>query len=488
LLVESLDRLSRQNINEHLKLFIDILHHDINIATLLDNKVYTKNSDTTDFFISLASMARAHEESKVKSQRGLAAWKSKRSRAGILTKRSVAWVKVNDNNNGFELLDDRVDIIRRIFDEAANHGMGADLIARRLNKDEIKTFGKSVGWHKSYVQKILGNKAVIGEFQHHKLVQGKREPVGDPVKNYYPSVIDDDLFYKAQAARNAHKLIKGSVILTGGGRKGSHYSNLFTGLLRCPHCYGSVVFVNKGASNGSFLFCDNARRGIGSCSTRGWRYKDFESKFLRFVQEAKLGEIIGNMQPNHDHNTLADEVKTLQGKLVLLEKQRERTYQLVVGDENSEFAKKRFHELDAQIVESEKTLKDSKERLAQLNFKEAAFTQSKEQLERLVSKLQSSGLQDVFVLRAAVANHFHDIIEVIGVQIVQPRSMYVQFKDGTHRFISFGQAGQLERIKQISRLFDSDEDFEKGNSRDPGESASDQLNEAFRREIQTPEE
>jgi DNA invertase Pin-like site-specific DNA recombinase len=139
LLVESLDRLSRQNLKQHMKLFIDILDQDINIATLLDKRIYTKDSDTTDFFISLASMARAHEESKVKSQRGSATWNGKRSRGGILTKRCVAWLKVNDSKTGFELLDDRIDIVKRIFDEAANHGMGADLIARRLNQDEIKT-------------------------------------------------------------------------------------------------------------------------------------------------------------------------------------------------------------------------------------------------------------------------------------------------------------------------------------------------------------
>jgi DNA invertase Pin-like site-specific DNA recombinase len=494
LLLESLDRLSRQPPIKHLTLFLEILNHGINIAIIKDSAVATifnSESGPNDLMLGIGSMQRGHEESSLKSYRLSNAWNDKRKLPGILTKRCVGWVEPNSNSTAFVLINDRANIVRRIFDEAANHGMGADVIARRLNRDGINTFGKSTGWHKSYVQKLLANRAALGEFQPHKMVggrKGKREPVGEPINDYYPRVIEDELFYKAQVSRNAHKIIDGDAVLTGGGRKGTHYSNLFTGLLRCTNCFGPVTFVNKGPSNGSFLFCENARRGIGSCVTTGWRYEDFESTFLRFVEEAKLGEIIGDIQPSSDKKQLIDNIKSLEGQLAVLGDKREKAYQLFIGPESSDFVKRRFHELDEQVIRSEETIKQSKERLMQINFKETAFTQSKEDLDKLVRRLQTLDSKDAFTVRAAVANHFHDTIDVIGVQIAEPRMIHIKFKDGAYRTVEFGQVREPEFVRQTNRLFDSDEDFNKGTSPDRDTSWFTRVNKALRRVIQTPED
>jgi len=44
---------------------------------------------------------------------------------------------------------------KEFFSEAADQGMGVDLIARRLTKERIPTFGNSKAWQKSYIQRIL---------------------------------------------------------------------------------------------------------------------------------------------------------------------------------------------------------------------------------------------------------------------------------------------------------------------------------------------
>ncbi|MDB5645192.1 recombinase family protein, partial [Methylobacterium sp.] len=65
-LVESLDRLSRDQVLEALSLFLEIIRSGITIVTLTDDQTYSQESvgdDWSKLIISLTIMARAHEES-----------------------------------------------------------------------------------------------------------------------------------------------------------------------------------------------------------------------------------------------------------------------------------------------------------------------------------------------------------------------------------------------------------------------------------------
>jgi DNA invertase Pin-like site-specific DNA recombinase len=73
LIIESLDRLSRQEVLKSLGLFIEILGARVNIVTLTDGRTYTSASDFPDLTLSIAVMSRAHEESRTKSHRVRAA-------------------------------------------------------------------------------------------------------------------------------------------------------------------------------------------------------------------------------------------------------------------------------------------------------------------------------------------------------------------------------------------------------------------------------
>ena len=63
LLVESLDRLSRQEVRKSLTIFLSIVDAGVNIVTLADNRVYTaQKTELVDLLTSLVIMSRAHEE------------------------------------------------------------------------------------------------------------------------------------------------------------------------------------------------------------------------------------------------------------------------------------------------------------------------------------------------------------------------------------------------------------------------------------------
>jgi len=119
LLVESLDRLSRQQVLPSLSLFLEIINAGVNIVTLTDNKDYRREKvDVHDLIISLTIMSRAHEESRTKSQRVGAAWANKRANAGAkpLTKLCPAWLKLRNDRSGYEVVPERAATVRAIFE------------------------------------------------------------------------------------------------------------------------------------------------------------------------------------------------------------------------------------------------------------------------------------------------------------------------------------------------------------------------------------
>lgn len=63
LLVESFDRISRENIQKALRLFMNIMEHGVDVVTLTDNRRYSSvNLDLTDLIIFLTVASRAHGE------------------------------------------------------------------------------------------------------------------------------------------------------------------------------------------------------------------------------------------------------------------------------------------------------------------------------------------------------------------------------------------------------------------------------------------
>lgn len=120
LLVESLDRLSRQEVRKSLAIFLNIIDAGINIVTLADNRTYTAdNTQEIDLITSLVIMSRAHEESRTKSQRVGAAWANKRAQATTrpLTKWCPAWLRLSDDRKSYVIIEDRATIVRTIFED-----------------------------------------------------------------------------------------------------------------------------------------------------------------------------------------------------------------------------------------------------------------------------------------------------------------------------------------------------------------------------------
>lgn len=303
LIVESLDRLSRAKVLQAFTQFADILNKGITIVTLVDDQVYTAESvvqNPGQLFMSLGIMLRANDESATKASRMRAVWQKKRQNLHTekLTRRVPAWLELNDGKTDFIVREEAAQVVREIFDMSAK-GMGVYTIARHMNSnlEHYPPIADAKRWNNSYISKILHNKAVFGCFQPSLKEDGKRTPIGELIKNYYPPIVSEEKFYLVQNRLKERRV-------GGAGRKGNSFSNLFTGLAFCVKCGGKLNYRSKGKSpkGGQYLRCGNSILNNG-CRCPAWRYSEFEESFLRFVQEISFAEIfntsgVGERQAN----------------------------------------------------------------------------------------------------------------------------------------------------------------------------------------------
>lgn len=294
LLIESLDRLSREAVPDALTLFMAIINAGIVIVTLgEDRQIYSRdrlNGDWTKLIIGLAVMSRGHEESQTKSERISAVAKRKREQAregkGHITSLTPAWIDARriDVNRYEFTLNHHAETVRAIY-EMATRGLGATAIARKLNADGVPAFKSKDGWYQSIIKSLLARHDVIGTFQPHRMQDARRVPDGDAIENYFPAAIDKDLFLRVQAMRSNPGRP---------GRKGDTFANLFTGLCHCSHCGGPMTMKLsrvKGNENGRYLVCSNYVRGH-RCTEgkRHFRYELLEAAILDHVKELNLAE------------------------------------------------------------------------------------------------------------------------------------------------------------------------------------------------------
>jgi len=248
LLIENLDRLSRQPPVEALNLLQSIVNCGVTVVTLADGREYTKESlrsDATSLLVSIIVMFRAHEESKVKGERVRSAWTRKKlvdaKEGKPITTMIPRWLRVADGR--FEVIEEKAAVVRRVFDLATKEGLGQRAICTVMNHEQhITTADNDAKWTETSVRRVLLNPAVMGRYQPYSYDADnprKRTEQGDPIEDYYPVIVPPEQFLDAQRLRKDALLPRGPRATTGA-------NTLFTGLVFCGNCGGSMV--RKGAS------------------------------------------------------------------------------------------------------------------------------------------------------------------------------------------------------------------------------------------------
>lgn len=348
LLIESLDRLSRDKLSDALTQFMGILSKGIEIITLTDNQKYTKeiiDSNPGAIFVSLGIMFRANEESETKSKRLKAAWDNKRKNAGKvkLSKLCPAWLNYSEITGQFEIIEAKVKVVKTIFDLCITT-CGLYGIARYLNQNKIPVFGKGKLWYRSYIKKIISNRAVIGEFQSLSMIDNKRQPLGDPIKDYFPAVVDENTFYLANSAISRRDASEK-------GRKGTSFSNLFTGVIYCGECGFKMILRNRGIRGGKSLHCSNKQVG-GGCTMSDWNSDVFEKVIFNHLLEVDFKSLLNH---KNSYKDLTHEIEALLKKQAIKDIEAEKALEVSLSSDLTPQSKLRLvnkiNSLDHEISE-----------------------------------------------------------------------------------------------------------------------------------------
>lgn len=317
LLVENLDRISRQTARKALRTLEQIVESGVSLVTLTDGKEYDEAAidDGLGFTMAMLTFIRANEESERKAHRGRQAWIGKKAKLKqrIMTKTCPAWIEPLPDMTSFKVIPDRAKIVKKIF-ALTLKGVGVNKIAQDFNAKGLEPWGKgrkkAARWHVSYVQKILASPAVVGDladyFREYDKAASKyrRTPTGKTHKGYYPRIISPADFAKVQAQTKKNP---------GRGRaRGGKISNLLAGLGQCPKCKGTMTNSNKGGNNRSRLVCATAKAKAG-CSCHPVSLDKIEAAIVLNILHLAADMPSGSPETEEKLTALREDLKAAEG-------------------------------------------------------------------------------------------------------------------------------------------------------------------------------
>lgn len=372
LLVESWDRLSRLPVVESTELFTALIRRGLTIVFLQPERIVNYDSIVNNPFSLIEIVIvgiRSNEESLTKSKRVKAALireKESTLNGKALLKLCPPWLKVE--NNKYEILPDKVDIIKKIF-QMYGEGYGPYTIAKQLNQQNIAPLGRgnttstkgvSKQWYKLGIERILKDKRLIGYCEYNQK------------SDYFPQVIDESTFYKAVSTIKRRPLKP--------GRSSASCKNLFKGLLICGCCGGGICRADKVRFGylHKYLACENARTGK-NCSYETFKYDYLEETFFDLVDhdfykqfkpaeddisqdkliKMKLDEAVAqvekltNLVVNDNHPS-----KALVNKL--------KHFESLVDDLSKQYETEKLNQLDKQILDDNELRAEIRNNLANL--------------------------------------------------------------------------------------------------------------------------
>jgi DNA invertase Pin-like site-specific DNA recombinase len=291
LIVESVDRISRQGAWAALPTIQALIGAGVSIATLSPERlINSQELERNPFSLMemLLYLIRAHEESATKSRRAKEAWVGRRARVANGEPQHLgklpSWVRLRSGR--FTLDPERVKVIRQMAGWVLE-GAGQLGIARRLNDSGVPPFGRGKMWHKGNIYDILRQPSLVGtadlyvcDREGGRMVRRKV----DSVEGYFPPALDREVWEAVQATINSRAPQRGA-------HAGRPLRNIFAGLARCPVCGGGVQ-IHSDMKN-RYLVCGSYRQQ--ACKNRiGLRYDRAEFGFLveaaHIIREAPAGE------------------------------------------------------------------------------------------------------------------------------------------------------------------------------------------------------
>ncbi len=321
LIIESLDRLTREHVRAGLMLCLGLIEHGVRIVQLSPTElVYDEKSDELSLMLMVVELSRGHRESKRKSDAVGAAWaeKKRRVREGecqkatvrmgensqILTRQLPAWIQ--ECGGRLTLIPERAEVVRLIFRLSAA-GYGNQRIAAKLTRDGVRAFGNKP-WEKGYIGRILRDRRAVGDLQP----KGReRKAEGDPVPGYYPAAVTEGEYLAAKADRADRKRVQR-------GRVGSQV-NVFAKLIRDARGGGAYYMTARVDRGNRYYVLSNLDSAEGRAACHSFPYAILERAVCSLLSEVKPHEVMGREDGPDEVQVLSGQLADVESSIRLLE-------------------------------------------------------------------------------------------------------------------------------------------------------------------------
>ncbi|WJM91614.1 recombinase family protein [Pseudomonas brenneri] len=352
LVVESIDRITRQRVLDGVELLQGILKKGINIYTTVDKKTYSYNDPSRDFenllMISLIAK-RSNEESETKSGRLLSAWKARKARAEngevIIKKgKSIPYgLRVEDGK--LVIHKEEQEEIKTLFELLLKFGINTAIA--KINETSLKK------WNNGTLSKIIKHKTVIGCMATHRIeytADGKSKKILTGfIENYYPNLIEPSLFYKAVDVLKSRKQKNWS------GRRTEQDFNIFKHCIFCEKCGGKMYYDHRGSRYKGkiypFFKCDNARVQKHICTADNIR---FEYVLGSLLESIKIINRVAT-EITRDFKGISTQARYLNPKINSLLKPDTENNNLVLEEKQKQLISRRtkLDNMNIQMVEAD---------------------------------------------------------------------------------------------------------------------------------------
>ena len=434
LVIENIDRLTREHPLDSIEIVKQILAAGVRIVILRTKVEYTEESlrgDQGQLLGLVLELGRACGESDRKSDLISKAWLKKRKMAAE-TKEPIGnfapgWLRCEGVKGcrRYVVVEERAKLVQEIFEMSAN-GKGQYVIAKELNGLKVPCWRGGKFWRSSFVNRILNDRAVLGEFHPCTYVPkvGKdgekrmvQQRVGEPIAGYYPVIIDAELWQRSRPRKPRAKGDFSKVV-----------SNLFVGIAYEADTGAKITYMTN-------LPKDGVRHGYFVADATGtrWPYNVTEYAILTTLAELDWRAISGEGRPMEE--------RLLTSRVAELELQLQ-TLETALENLTKSLSIKVLKSIVDKIEETELEIETVGKELGQARRALASFQNSSVQMDGF--KLPESAFDPYardarLPLRAEIARRV-ERIELhrktkAGKQPYAPFNVTIRFANGVYRWI-----------------------------------------------------
>lgn len=265
LVVESIDRITRQRVLDGVELIQGILKKGIFIYTTGDRITYSYIDSNRDLetLLKIGVIAqRANEESETKSRRRRSAWskakdEAKKSGKVFNSHNPPYGLRFDPTTSKFIIDDEEANEIRKIFKLLQYTGVSN--VVHEINNTSKRK------WANRHIAHMIKSQYPLGVLRSQKRNTSEKKEFIEFIENYYPAIVDQVDFNAALGAMSGRRDRRDY------GNNSTEHMNIFRNVVKCAKCGNSLLFEKQKNQKGvpyAYLHCYSRKELKMGCDQR----------------------------------------------------------------------------------------------------------------------------------------------------------------------------------------------------------------------------